>query len=248
MEVLDVEELSVTYENVLILENISWKVSPGEFWGLIGPNGAGKTTLIKALLGLVRPLKGSIRLFGQPISTFKDWSKIGYVPQKATAFDQNFPISVEEVVLQGRVPKVGILRRFTEEDLEIVNESLKTVGMAGLRRTRVGKLSTGQQQRVFIARALASQPSLLILDEPATGVDAQSEKSFYDLLVSLNKGGLTIIMISHDIGAVSAYADHVACVNRRIFLHGTSKELLRMEQLAKVYGNQTLILHEEHGH
>ena len=160
---------------------------------------------------------GFVHLFGQDISAFKDWTKIGYVPQKATNFDPNFPATVREVILMGRYARRGLLRRLTADDEEKAHDALRKVDMAAFSSRLIGDLSAGQQQRVFIARALASEPEVLILDEPTAGVDEVTQKEFYALLQRLNtQHGITLIIISHDLEVIAKQASRIIYVNRTV--------------------------------
>ncbi|MFA6489630.1 MAG: metal ABC transporter ATP-binding protein [Candidatus Micrarchaeia archaeon] len=234
--ILEFDAVSFGYGRQPAIENASFSIQKGDFVGMIGPNGAGKTTLVKLALGLLSPDSGAIRLFGQDIKKFREWHKIGYVPQKATGFDQNFPASVFEVVGMGRVPKAGLLRQFSKKDHEIVEKALKVAGISNLRDRKIGDLSGGQQQRVFMARALAAEPELLILDEPTVGVDRKAQHDFYVLLGRLNREeGLTLVLVSHDVGVVAKNAGKIACVNVKVTMHDASKGI--DESLLCAYGN-----------
>lgn len=244
-KILELEGVCLQLNGDDVVENVNWTVREGEFWGLIGPNGGGKTTLLRGILGLIKPSKGSIRLFGSDISGFSDWSKIGYVPQKFSFFDVNFPASVREVVSMGRFAKLGFFRQPSEEDEKAVNDALARVDMMQYWDRQIGSLSVGQQQRVFIARALASEPRLLILDEPVSGADTLAETRFFGLLDRLNrKEGITMIMVSHDIGAVASHATKVACVNRNMFFQTKPKSLLTGRGISRIYRYDiNLVLH-----
>lgn len=210
----------VSYDGVPVLEDISLRVSRHDFLGIIGPNGGGKTTLLRILLGLIKPDRGIITLFGQSPEASR--KRVGYVPQQAH-FDRDFPISVLDVVMMGRMGHRGMLKKYGDEDYRVAEDVLRTVDMFDLRHRQIGKLSGGQRQRVFIARALATRPELLVLDEPSTGVDAKNHEALYGLLKKLHES-IPIIMVSHDLGAVYACVDKVACLNRRLYYHD-SKEL-----------------------
>ena len=211
-EVVRLEDIWVRYNGVPVLESVSLSVEQGDFLGIIGPNGGGKTTLLKVILGLVKPTHGRIYVLGQPPQ--KRRRDVGYVPQY-NLFDRDFPISIMDTVLMGRNGVVGLVRRYSKEDRELARKALQTVGMLKYHNQQVGKLSGGEQQRIFIARALVSQPKLLLLDEPTASVDSTMQTEFYELLEKL-KQDMAIIMVSHDLSAVSVYVDKIACLNRQI--------------------------------
>jgi len=219
-EVVRLQKVRVKYNDVTVLEDISISILQHDFLGIIGPNGGGKSTLLKVILGLVKPTSGSVLVFGKAPEQAR--SRIGYVAQRP-AFDRDFPASVQDVMMMGRFSKVGLFHRYTQADRDAVEKALVRVGMAKFRRNQIGRLSGGQQQRVFVARALVSQPELLLLDEPTASIDPGMQTEFYELLQKL-KENLTIIMVSHDIGAVSVYVDKIACLNGQLYYHG-SKEL-----------------------
>jgi len=219
-EVVRLEDIWVHYNGTPILEGITLSVEQGDFLGVIGPNGGGKTTLLKVILGLITPSQGKIWVLGKPPERSRN--NIGYVPQY-NLFDRDFPISVWDVVLIGRYGRAGLLRRYSREDRRTVQEVLQTVGMLDYKNRQIGKLSGGEQQRVFIARALVSEPKLLLLDEPTASVDPTMQTEFYELLERL-KQQMAIVLVSHDISAISIYVDKIACLNRQLFYHG-SKEI-----------------------
>jgi len=219
-EVVRAKDIWVHYDSIPVLEGVSLSVTRGDFLGIIGPNGGGKTTLLKVLLGLIIPSHGQVRVMGQPPERSR--SKIGYVAQH-NLFDRDFPINVRDTVLMGCNGTTGLIRRYSREDKDQAQEALKVVGMLSYQDHQIGKLSGGEQQRVFIARALVSQPKLLLLDEPTASVDPAVQTDFYELLERL-KQDITIIMVSHDVSAISIYVDKIACLNHKLFYHG-SKEL-----------------------
>jgi zinc transport system ATP-binding protein len=219
-EVVSIKDICVYYGGIPILEGINLSVTNGDFLGIIGPNGGGKTTLLKVILGLVNPSHGKVYVLGQ--SPEKSRHHIGYVPQH-NLFDRDFPINVRDTVLMGCNGTAGLIRRYSGEDRERAEEAMKTVGMLSYQNNQIGKLSGGEQQRVFIARALVSRPKLLLLDEPTASVDPAMQTDFYELLERL-KQEISIIMVSHDISAISIYVDKIACLNRQLFYHG-SKEI-----------------------
>jgi zinc transport system ATP-binding protein len=228
--VIEIKNVYVRYKDFDVLEDINLNVKENDFLGIIGPNGGGKTTLLKTILGIIKPYKGEIKILGEEPQNARKF--IGYVPQYVF-FDMKFPITVWEVVLMGRLGRDKYFKKFTREDMEIAEMSLKYVEMEKSKDKKIGELSGGERQRVFVARALASQPKILLLDEPMANVDSPREKEFYELLKKL-KEKLTIILVSHDIGIISAYVDKIACLNRKIYYHD-SKEIL-LQDLSAVYG------------
>ena len=247
--VIELDRVTVRYHELIALEDVSLKLARGEFVALIGPNGSGKTTLIKAILGLVKPAAGTVRLFGKPVPNLDgDWRRVGYVPQ-AAQIDLHFPLQVFDVVLMGRYGQVGLTRRPGERDREAARKALDRVGMAGLERRPIGRLSGGQRQRVLVARALAAEPELLLLDEPTTGVDVGTTEGLFDLLQGLHREGITIVVVSHDVGVVAQHVDQIVCVNRRLVAHGRPQEVLGGEVLGCMYGpHASLVGHGEVPH
>ncbi|HSF04056.1 MAG TPA: metal ABC transporter ATP-binding protein, partial [Solirubrobacterales bacterium] len=183
---VELEAVDLRYGDVSVLEDVDLTVAPGDFLGLIGPNGSGKTTLLRIVLGLLAPTRGSVRLFGKPPSTFREWGRVGYVPQRAT-MDPALPITVTEVVSTGLGARLGWFRPLSSPGRARVREVLQQVSMDRHAATRVGALSIGQQQRVLIARALVSEPELLVLDEPTGGIDPDAQQGLYALLRHLNR-------------------------------------------------------------
>ncbi len=226
--VIEIEGLWAGYEDETVLENINLTVHERDFIGLIGPNGGGKTTLVKVLLGLLPPTRGSVRVMGQSIEEGR--AHIGYVPQQVE-FDRDFPISVWEAARMGRVGRRRLLRRYTAEDDAIVEEMLARVEMLELRDRPIGALSSGQRQRVYIARALVKEPEILLLDEPTASVDPKVSTNIYELLRELNEQK-TIILISHDMNAVSSYVQTVGCINRYLFYHDDKEITSEMLEMA----------------
>lgn len=215
--VLEMLSIRFNYGCHTVLEEVSLTVLKGEALGITGPNGSGKSTLLKIVAGLLQPTEGSLRLFGQDSSDFKDRCRLGYVAQKASFINTGFPSTVEEVVLAGRVARCGLFRSFSREDRSIALESLARVGLVDQRHKPIGALSGGQQQRVFIARALAGLPELLLLDEPSTGMDAENQDRFYSLLRELvDDHGLTLLLVSHDREAITSVVDRKVCLDKRL--------------------------------
>ena len=219
-EVVRIQDIWVYYDGISVLEGISLSVDRGDFLGIIGPNGGGKTTLLKVILGLITPSRGKVSVLNKSPKSSRNL--IGYVPQY-NLFDRDFPVNARDTVLMGCNGTRGLIKRYSQDDKEHTQQALETVGMLSYQNHQLGKLSGGEQQRVFIARALVSRPSLLLLDEPTANIDSAMQTDFYELLESL-KRDVTIIMVSHDISAVSIYVDKIACLNRELYYHG-SKEI-----------------------
>jgi zinc transport system ATP-binding protein len=217
-EIVSLKDVWVYYNDTPVLEGINFSVKDNTFLAIIGPNGGGKSTLLKVILGLIKPARGMVSVFGKPADVGRTY--IGYLPQ-AKPTDLAFPISVYEVVLSGRYDRP--LRKYSAADKEAALKALKDVDMAEYTDRQIGRLSGGQIQRVFLARALARDPKLLILDEPTASIDPERQKSFYALLDKL-KNRMAVLFVTHDIGAVSEYFDEIACLNRKMFYHGSAEE------------------------
>ena len=250
MPIFDVKNLSFVVHGQTILQNINFEIFHGEYIAIIGPNGGGKTTLIRMLLGLEEPTSGEIFLFGKKIKEFKDWHKIGYVPQRASHVDANFPATVEDIVNMGRIAKRGVFAGLSQEDKKIVADAMKKMDILDLKDKMVGRLSGGQRQRVMIARALASSPEILILDEPNTGVDVVSQQRFYKLLAKLNKEeGITILFITHDIGVIADDIGRLFTINQKATICNDPKKMLSCDDMSELYGIEAHLLHNhKHEH
>jgi len=220
---LDVENVTFSYTGRPAVDEVSFSIDDGEFFGLVGPNGSGKTTLLKLLLGILQPDSGRIRLFGEPIESHDAGERIGYVPQQSTRRGQTMPLTVREVVAMGRYPHKSF-GRFRAKDNTAVDEALQTVDISSVAHRRFSQLSGGQQQRVLLARAVAAKADLLALDEPTVGVDAEARESFFELLNRLNDKGMTTILIDHDLGTVIEHADRIAAMNRSLSYLGPAAE------------------------
>jgi len=247
--IFDVKGLSLQINGQAILEDISLEIRRGEYVALIGPNGGGKTTLVRILLGLKKADSGEVRLFGVRQKQFKAWWKIGYVPQRAAQIDLDFPATVREVVMMGRSARRGFFRRENEKDRAIVEEAMVKMDVLDLQNRLIGTLSGGQRQRVMIARALSSQPEVLILDEPNTGVDMRSQQRFYTLLRELNREEkLTILFITHDVGVIADDIGRLLTVNRTLLTCNDPKEAMSCSEMSKLYGIDAHLLHNHHHH
>ncbi|MEJ5301530.1 MAG: ABC transporter ATP-binding protein [Thermodesulforhabdaceae bacterium] len=228
--VVEFENVSFSYNGHTVLKNVNLQVPERDFLALLGPNGGGKTTLIKLCVGLLKPEKGIVRIFG--VDPEKARHRIGYVPQDINR-NKEFPISVFDVVMTGRLAKKrGLRRSISLEDRRKVQEILERMHLSSYVHRRLGELSGGQRQRVFIARALIGEPEILFMDEPTASVDPMFQTELYDLLKKLNEN-LTIVVVSHDMSVLSSYVKSIACVNGGVFYHGDPE--LTEEVIGKVY-------------
>jgi zinc transport system ATP-binding protein len=203
--IVEIDNLSFAYEDKKVIENLQFQVLERDFVGLIGSNGAGKTTLLKMLVGLLKPNQGQVRLFDKPIAQFRDWDRIGYVPQK-NAFNPLFPATVREIVLSGLYNNKNIYRRLNKKDTQKAEDAMLAMRIENLADRRIGQLSGGQQQRAFLARALVNNPEMLILDEPTVGIDAETQAGFFRMIRHMHQHHhITFIMVSHDMDMMQSY-------------------------------------------
>ncbi len=232
MSAINVRHLNYSYGNDQVIKDLSFEVRKGEYVGLIGQNGSGKSTLLKLILGLLKTKNGDkngrIELLGKPVSTFKKWEKVGYVPQRSGIFDKTFPATVEEIVAMGTTGKNKLFHRLSGADEKDITEALEVVDLLPLRKRLLSELSGGQQQRVLIARALAGKPEIIFLDEPVVGVDTGVQKKFYALLQHLNKQlGITLILVSHDLDIVAHEADYLMLMSEGEICRCTKEMIMK---------------------
>ena len=241
------DRVNFAYDAIPAVEDVSLRICHGELAAILGPNGSGKSTLIKLALGLLRPDSGHVRLFERDAEEFHDWGRVGYMPQVGSGAWQDFPATVSEIVANGARRRFAPLAVFERSEREDVLAALDVVGMIPLKSRRLSELSVGQQQRVLLARALVRDPELLVLDEPAAGVDVAGEERLYAVLRDLNRDrGMTIVIISHDIGAMLREATTVACLNCKLVRHGPPHDLTR-DELSMLYGVPVdVLIHDEH--
>ncbi len=245
---IDAAHLTVAFRGQVALDDVSVAVPTGRYVGIVGPNGAGKTTLMRVLLGLQSPSSGTVRVLGLDPRAARRGGTLGYVPQRVAQGDVSFPVTVEETVMSGRASAIGLCRFPGRADHEAVERALALTDTAPLRRKLLYQLSGGQRQRVFIARALAAEPRILLLDEPTTGVDVSAKEAFYALLKTLHKEkGLTILFVSHDVEVAAQEADFVLALNQKLICHCSSHEFLSEDVMTRLYGKHVEFSHP-HAH
>lgn len=247
LDVLTIENLDCSYQGISVLSDVTLPVSAGDYIGVVGPNGSGKSTLIKAVLGLIPVDTGTVRLFGTPVSAFRAWERIGYLPQRVQQFNPAFPATVEEIVRLGLLAARRFPRRVGGRgDTPAVERAMEALGITSIRKKLIGQLSGGQQQRVLLARAVVGGPDLLILDEPTTALDPETRERFYALLGDLHRNdGTTIILVTHDTGVIGSLASRLVYVDRRVIFNGTLEDFCRSDEMTAFFGeaSQHVICH-----
>jgi zinc transport system ATP-binding protein len=237
--IISFQKVDFSYNSDPILKDVNLEIHPGEFVSVIGPNGGGKTSLLLLVLGMLRPNRGTVQVFGR--APERERSRMGYVPQ-FTRFDPLFPVTVYDVVQMGRLGRFWT-GPYRKEDREAALDALEQVGLGELRRRSFAELSGGQRQRILIARALATEPEVLLLDEPTANVDRLATDKLYELLVDLNQR-LTVVLVSHDLGIVSRFVSSVVCVNKTVFTHPVSE--LTGEMIRDLYGGEIALVRHDH--
>jgi manganese/iron transport system ATP-binding protein len=232
--ILDLRRVSVRYDGRAALEEITFHLHGGERVAVVGPNGAGKSTLLKVVAGVLRPTDGEVTVYGSGPSGHVC---IGYVPQRSQV-DWRFPVSVADVVMMGRIAKLGLLGWPKKRDWEFVRTALETVGISDLSARQISELSGGQQQRMFIARALAQEAELMLMDEPLTGLDTPAQEGLLALIGELQKRGATIMVATHDLEQAARHFDRILLLNHRMIAFGPAAEVLQPEQLLEAYGGR----------
>lgn len=238
---LFVDQLTVNYDKTPVLWDISLEIPQGSLVGIIGPNGAGKSTFLKAIMGLITPVSGTVAYFGKSLKRAR--RRVAYVPQRESV-DWDFPISVADLVLMGRYGRLGWMRRPRSADKEAALHYLEAVGMAGFADRQIAQLSGGQQQRVFIARALVQEADLYLMDEPFSGVDAATESVIVQLLQKLRDTGKTVLVVHHDLNTLQSYFNWIVMLNLRLVASGPVKKVLTEEMLLRTYGKSPALLDE----
>jgi iron complex transport system ATP-binding protein len=240
---INVKNLSHSFGETLVLKNISFQVSQRDFFIIIGPNGSGKTTLMKVISGILKPQNGELKILNRPIDQYhrKDLAKtIAFVPQMTFA---DFPFTVTEIVLMGRSPYLGILGLEQENDLEVANQAIVFTGLENLAHRKLDQLSGGEQQRVFIARAICQEPDIILLDEPTASLDLAYQVRIMDLMEKLKtEKGITVVMVSHDVNLAAMYADHLILLHKgQVVCQGLPDEVLTYKTLEETYGCTLLV-------
>ncbi len=239
---LAVTGLTVNYNNRVALDNVSFSVPKGAYLGLVGPNGSGKSTLIKAMLGLKQSVAGDVYFFGQKRADFREWPRVGYLPQKISHFNPYFPATAREIVA------LGLLSRKMERAAEnsAVEEALGLLDIGGIKDKLIGELSGGQLQRVLLARAIAGRPGILLLDEPTTALDPETRERFYSTLETINRDlKTTVVLVTHDIGTIGKYASQMLYLDRKVVFHGGFNDFCGSGDMKKYFGeySQHVICH-----
>lgn len=234
--IISIENLSFCYQGTEAISDISFVVHPGDYLGIAGSNGSGKSTLIKNILGILEPQKGNIRLFGQPLTSFHQWRRIGYLPQRINALNYHFPCTAAEIV------QLGIKKR----NPAALKSILAKMGIVHLAGKLIGELSYGEQQRVMLARALIRKPDLLIFDEPTTALDPETRDVFYTLTEEVNRTGTTVVLVTHDTGIIGKYARNLLYMDKKIIFFGTFEDFCASADMTGFFGpnSQHVICHQ----
>lgn len=243
MPSIQLRQVTAVYDGVTALEQVSFALAQGDQVAVVGPNGAGKSTLFNIIAGTLKPTHGTVTIYG---SGPQGHICVGYVPQR-NRIDWRFPVTVYDVVMMGRVSKIGLLRWPRPQDRTIVMQALDRVGMSAFAKRQIGELSGGQQQRVFLARALAQEAELLLLDEPLTGLDLPSQETILELLAQLRQQGVTVLVATHDLNQAAEQFANVMLLNRRLVALGTPREVLTPALLSQAYGSQLHVVHSAEG-
>jgi zinc/manganese transport system ATP-binding protein len=240
---VELAQVSSRYGATVALENVSLKIWPGQFMAIVGPNGGGKTTLLRTILGMVPVSSGQVRLRGRPRSR-SSLERIGYVPQLET-IDWNFPITVEEVIAMGFFVKNRWFGRIGEKEKRKLDNIMERLNLTGLGKRHIRELSGGQQQAVFIGRALLGDPELILLDEPASGLDIGSRDDVIHFLHEINHEGVAIVLTAHDLNWVAAHLPWAVCLNHRLIAEGRPNQIFNSEVLKEAYRGDLVVFHQD---
>lgn len=245
-EIVSTELLSCSYREGRVLEDVSFRVDRGDYVGIVGPNGSGKSTLIKALLGLVTINKGSASLFGVQLSSFRDWYKVGYLPQSLHLVNPVFPATVHETVGLGLLSLKRFPKRLNRDDKLKISTILEELAISDLEHKLIGELSGGQLQRVLLARAIVNDPELLVLDEPTAALDPETRGRFYAMIADINRSrGVTVLLVTHDSGAIGEHASKMLYLDKKILFYGSFDEFCHSPEMSSLFGehSQHLMCH-----
>lgn len=246
---IEFSHVNFSYDTNEVLHDISFQILEGDYIGFVGGNGSGKTTILKLMLNLLIPQSGEVTLFDSQCSHFKEWYRIGYVPQHVSRGESTFSTTVREIIESGLVTKDRHWVMLRPEDAERIQWAMEVTQTTHLEHRMLHELSGGERQLVFIARALVSKPNILVLDEPTTGVDANAQDRFYGLLTKLNsEHNLTIILVSHDLEVIAREVKTVICVNQSLVCNVSSKEFIEGDYLKQIYGDDMKYIHHTHNH
>jgi zinc transport system ATP-binding protein len=246
VDILSVENLGFRFNSIEVLSNLSFRVGRADYVGLVGPNGSGKTTLVRVVLGLARPTGGKVSLFGRDIAEFREWHRVGYLPQKIGSFNPFFPATVREIVGLGLLSRRRFAKRRPEADRQAIRNALDLLEIGDIEESMIGELSGGQQQRVFLARAIVHEPELLILDEPTAALDPETRERFFAMMAELNgKKGVTVILVTHDIGNIGKYASKLLYLDKKIIFYGSFNDFCLSDEMMGYFGaySQHVICH-----
>ncbi|HJV67024.1 MAG TPA: metal ABC transporter ATP-binding protein [Geomonas sp.] len=241
-----INNLSAGYHGTEVLKDISFRVNSGDYIGICGPNGSGKSTLIKIILGLLPPLRGEVTLLGTPQQAFREWQRIGYLPQGLQFFNPHFPATVDEVIRLGRLAGKRFPKRFNHEDARAVERTMDWMGISHIRGRMIGELSGGLRQRVLLARALVNEPELLVMDEPTTALDPETRESFYKLIFEMNQEKkATVLLVTHDTATIGKYASHLLYLDKEVIFYGSFDEFCNSTEMTGFFGahGQHLVCH-----
>lgn len=231
--VINVQHLAAAYQKNIVLDNVSFSITPGSLTAIVGPNGAGKSTLIKTLMNLHPAISGDVTFFGRPFKQVK--KRIGYVPQRGSV-DWDFPTDALDVVTMGLYGEIGWFKKPNKHHKQRAYDALEKMGMNAYAHRQISQLSGGQQQRVFLARALVQNADIYFMDEPLAGVDAATERAIMETLKNLNTLGKTVVVVHHDLQTVEDYFDHVLFLNQTIISHGKTTEVFSKDNITRTYG------------
>lgn len=244
--VVATERLGCSYREGMVLEDITLEVAAGDYVGIVGPNGSGKSTFVRCLMGLCRMCAGQGLLFGVPVAEFRDWHRIGYLPQSLQVINPVFPATVTETVSLGLLSRCGFPRSISAAGRAAVDRILELLDISSIRHKLVGELSGGQQQRVLLGRALVNDPELLILDEPTAALDPEMRDRFYRLIGDVNRErGVTVLLVTHDSGAIGKHASKMLYLDKKVLFYGSFEEFCHSDEMTALFGpnSQHLMCH-----